>query len=48
MSLYEIFSMFAKLPKKEDRAMTDSEFEAGLASWRALNLPDVKLPDGAR
>lgn len=45
MSLHEIFSTFAKLPKKEDRAMTDREFDAAMDRWRALKLPDVKLPE---
>lgn len=42
MSLYEIFSMFAKMGKK-DPLMTDEQFEASKERWRSLNLPDVKV-----
>lgn len=43
MSLWELFSTFAGLPEKTDRAMTPDEMEAAKDRWRALKLPDVKL-----
>jgi hypothetical protein len=42
MSLYEIFSMFAKLAKK-DAVMSDKDFDAAKDWIRGLNLPDVRI-----
>lgn len=43
MSLYEIFSMFAKMKKDKDKLMSDDEFEAAKDRWRKMNLPDVRI-----
>ena len=43
MSLYEIFSMFAALPKDRDPGMTKDEVASQLDRWRKLGLSDVKV-----
>lgn len=42
MSLFELFSTFAAMPKKA-RPMTDAEYDAGKDYVRSLKLPDVRV-----
>ena len=43
MSLYEIFSMFAAMPKDRDPGMSKAEVETQLDRWRKLGLSDVRV-----
>lgn len=38
-----MFSMFAALPKDEDRPPTADEMENMKQRWRDMNLPDVRI-----
>lgn len=43
MTIYELFSTFAKMPQKSDRPMTDAEFDRVKDSVRAMGLKDVRI-----
>lgn len=42
MSMYEIFSTFSKMAKK-DAPMSDDKYDALLDAVANMNLPDVRL-----
>lgn len=43
MSLYELFSMFAAMPKEGETGMTKEQVERQLEMWRALGRSDVRV-----
>lgn len=45
MSLYELFSTFAKLPQKGGPRITDEEYEEGMAFMKSVlsKIPDVRI-----
>lgn len=43
MSLWELFSTFDKMPRKDNNAMSPEEIETVKNQWRAMGLKDVRI-----